>query len=422
MTHKTVRRTIPRGESPARPGPLAAGLCLLLALAPLSGCGPKKGEPSSPQGTAAPPEIAVKVAEARRVPIPRKAEFVGSLAGVEQVTLSSEAEGTIDRIEADLGDAVRKGRLLLTLVPDEFRFRTDQARAEADQIAAKLGIPHDAESANIEETSLIRKAAAEYNNARTDLDRRKGLFEKNLIARKEVDDAEARFLVAEANARAAREEANNLLATLRSKRAQLAIAEKKLKDTRVRSPIDGSVEARLVSAGEYVKVGTPMFRLVNDNPIRLLGEVPELYAASLKPGLAVDLAVDGRPGKVFKGTLRRIAPSSSVANRAIMIEAFFPNPARELKSGFFGKGAVLLRVDPDGVAVPKTAVVTFAGIDKVFVVEGGTARERKVRLGDDLGDRVEIAEGVKAGQRVAVSGTGKLVEGARVKPAAAEAR
>lgn len=418
--HETNRRPIPRRGRPARPGPLAAGLCLLLALAPLSGCGSKKGDPPPRAQGAAAPEIAVKVAEARRVPIPRKAEFVGSLAGVEQVTLSSEAEGTIDRIEADLGDPVRRGRVLLTLVPDEFRYRTDQARAEADQIAAKLGIPHDAESVNIEETSLVRKAAAEYNNARTDLDRRKGLFEKNLIARKEVDDAEARFLVAEANSRAAREDANNLLATLRSKRAQLAIAQKKLKDTQVKSPIDGSVEARLVSAGEYVKVGTPMFRLVNDNPIRILGEVPELYAASLRPGLAVDLTVDGRPGKVFKGTLRRIAPSSSVANRAIMIEAFFPNPARELKSGFFGKGAVLLRVDPDGVTVPKPAVVTFAGIDKVFVVEGGTARERKVRLGDDLGDSVEVADGIKAGEQVAVSGTGKLVEGARVRPVPGE--
>ncbi|MGE5190192.1 MAG: efflux RND transporter periplasmic adaptor subunit [Gemmatimonadota bacterium] len=422
MTRRPIRRRTRPHRGTGGPGLPAAVLCLALGLSLVPGCGARKAEtPARPQGAAAAPEVAVAVAQARRVAIPRKAEFVGSLAGVEQVTLSSELEGTIDRVEADLGDPVRRGRVLLTLVPDEFRYRAEQARAEADQIAAKLGIPHDAVSADIEETSLVRKAVAEYNNARTDLDRRRGLFEKNLIARKEVDDAEARFLVAEANVRAAREEANNLLATLRSKRAQLAIAEKKLGDTRVRSPIDGSVEARLVSAGEYVKVGTPMFRLVNDNPIRLLGEVPELYAASLRPGLPVELSVDGRPGTIFKGTLRRIAPSSNVASRAIQVEAFFPNPARRLKSGFFGKAAVLLRVDPDGVAVPKTAVVTFAGIDKVFVVEGGTAHERRVRLGDDLGDSVEIAEGIRAGERVAVSGTGKLVEGSRIKVAAADA-
>ncbi|MBI5420631.1 MAG: efflux RND transporter periplasmic adaptor subunit [Deltaproteobacteria bacterium] len=400
-------------------------ILLLASLALQPGCGRNDAESKAPaaKGAAeAVEEVPVRVAAAQRTAIQRKVEFVGSLAGVEQVTLSSEVEGTIEKIHADLGDPVRKGQVLLSVAADEFRFRKEQARAEAEQIAAKLGIASDAVTADIDGTSLVRKAVAEYENARTDLDRRRGLFGKNLIARKEVDDAEARYLVAEANVRAAREEANNLLATLRSKRAQLSLAEKKWRDTQVRSPIDGSVEARLVSAGEYVKVGTPMFRLVNDRPVRMLGEVPEFYAAALTPGLAVDLTVDSRPGKVYRGTLKRIAPSSNVANRAIQVEAFFPNPSQELKSGFFGKGAILLRVDRDGVAIPKQAVVTFAGIEKVFVVSAGTARERKVKLGDDLGDRVEVVEGVAAGDKLAVSNTGKLVEGAKVLVSAEEGR
>jgi RND family efflux transporter MFP subunit len=331
-------------------------------------------------------------------------------------------EGTIEKLYADLGDTVRKGQILLAMAPEEFRFRREQAAAETAQISAKLGIAPEAETADIDGTSLVRKAIAEYNNARTDLERRKGLFEKNLIARKEADDAEARYLVAEANVRAAREEANNLLATLRSKRAQLSLAQKKLSDTQVRSPIDGSVEARLVSAGEYLKLGTPIFRLVNDRPIRMLGEVPEFYAASLAPGLAVELAVDGRPGKVYRGTLKRISPSSNVANRAIQVEAVFPNPSRELKSGFFGKGAVLVRVDRNAVTVPKQAVVTFAGIEKVFVVSGDTASERKVKLGEDLGERVEVTEGISPGDRVALSNTGKLVDGSRIKLSAEQAK
>jgi RND family efflux transporter MFP subunit len=230
-----------------------------------------------------------------------------------------------------------------------------------------------------------------------------------------VDDAEARFLVAEANVRAAREEANNLLATLRGKRASLAIAEKKLRDTRVKSPIDGFIESRMVSTGEYVKMGTPLFRIVDDRTIRLLGEVPEFYAASLTAGLPVELSVDGRPGKTYRGTLKRISPASNAANRAIQVEGNFPNSNRELKSGFFGKGAILLRVDPNGVSIPKQAVVTFAGVEKVFVIDNNAARERRVKLGQDLGDRIEIVEGIAAGDRVAVSRTGKLVEGSRVR-------
>jgi len=399
---------------------LRAPAAAFVALAILAGCGnkdlPPKGAAGNGNGGGKPAEeISVSVSPALRTAIPRKIEFVGSLAGTEQVTLSSEIEGTVETVRNDLGDPVRKAQVLVLLVEDEFLQRKEQARAELDQVSARLGIPPGTEGADIEKTSLVRKALAEFDNARKDLERRKDLAGKNLIAMKDVDDAEARFLVAEANVRAAREEANNLLATLRGKRASLAIAEKKLRDTRVKSPIDGYIESRMVSTGEYVKVGTPLFRIVDDRTIRLLGEVPEFYAASLAAGLPVELSVDGRPGKTYRGTLKRISPASNAANRAIQVEGNFPNANRELKSGFFGKAAILLRVDPNGVSVPKQAVVTFAGVEKVFVIDNNAARERRVKLGQDLGDRIEIVEGVAAGDRVAVSRTGKLVEGSRVR-------
>jgi len=399
---------------------LRAPVAAFVALAILAGCGkkelpPKGGAGNGPGAGKPAEEISIAAAPALRTAIPRKIEFVGTLAGAEQVTLSSEVDGTVETVRNDLGDPVRKAQVLVFLVQDEFLQRKEQARSELDQIAARLGIPPGTETADIEKTSLVRKALAEFDNARKDLERRKDLAGKNLIAKKDVDDAEARFLVAEANVRAAREEANNLLATLRGKKAALAIAEKKLRDTRVKSPIDGSIESRMVSTGEYVKVGTPLFRIVDDRTIRLLGEVPEFYAASLQAGLSVELSVDGRPGKTYRGTLKRISPASNAANRAIQVEGDFPNGNRELKSGFFGKGAILLRVDPNGVSVPKQAVVTFAGVEKVFVIDNNAARERRVKLGQDLGDRIEIVEGIAAGDRVAVSRTGKLVEGSRVR-------
>lgn len=386
-----------------------------VALLAAAGCGGKKAE--APKGGAAkspPAPVTVLVEAARRTAITRKVEFVGTLAGVDQATIASEVDGTVQRVNADLGDPVRRGQTLLSIVPDEFRFRQEQAKADADQTAAKLGIAPDAESADIDRTSLVRKAQADYANAKTDYERRKGLVEKKLIARKELDDAEARLLMAEANVAAAREEANTQLATLRGKRAQASLAAKKVRDTEVRSPIDGSVEAKLVSAGEYVKTGAPLFRVVNDRPVKMVGEIPEYYSGQVRRGQAVDLTVDGQPGRVFRGTLSRVSPASNVANRAVQVEVLFPNAGHELKPGFFGKGAVLVRVDPDGVTVPKEAMVTFAGVDKLFVVEGGKAVERKVKPGDDLGARVEIAEGLKAGESVAITNTGKLFTGAPV--------
>ncbi|HEY3490132.1 MAG TPA: efflux RND transporter periplasmic adaptor subunit [Candidatus Deferrimicrobiaceae bacterium] len=393
----------------------AALLVPIIVLLAAAGCGAKKAE--APKGGTAktpPAPVTVLVEAARRTPITRKVEFVGTLAGVDQVTLASEVDGTVQRVNADLGDPVRRGQTLLTIVPDEFRFRQEQAKADADQTAAKLGIAPDAVGVDIDRTSLVRKAQADYANAKTDYERRKGLVEKKLIARKELDDAEARLLMAEANVAAAREEANTQLATLRGKRAQAQLAAKKVRDTEVRSPIDGSVEAKLVSAGEYVKTGAPLFRVVNDRPVKMVGDVPEYYAVQVRRGQTVELTVDGQPGRVFRGTLSRVSPSSNVANRAVQVEVLFPNAGHELKPGFFGKGAVLIRTDPNGVTVPKEAMVTFAGVDKLFVVEGGKAVERKVKPGDDLGARVEIAEGLRAGESVAITNTGKLFTGAPV--------
>jgi RND family efflux transporter MFP subunit len=399
-----------------KPASRLALLAPIFALLVLGGCGgSKKGAENGKGAVKQPPApVAVQAAPAQRTAITRKVEFVGTLAGIDQVTLASEVDGTVQRVYADLGDAIVKGQTLLTIVPDEFRFRQEQAKADADQTAARLGIAPDAEGADIDRTSLVRKAQADYANAKTDYERRKGLVEKKLIARKELDDAEARLLVAEANVAAAREEANTQLATLRGKRAQAALAAKKVRDTELRAPISGSVEAKLVSAGEYVKTGAPLFRLVNDRPVKMIGEVPEYYASLVRRGQAVELSVDGQPGRIFRGTLSRVSPSSNVANRAVQVEVLFPNAGRELKPGFFGKGAVLLRVDPDGVTVPKEALVTFAGVDKLFVIEGGKAVERRVKLGEDLGGRIEITDGVKAGEPVAVTNTGKLFTGAPV--------
>jgi len=92
--------------------------------------------------------------------------------------------------------------VLVSLVPDEFLQRKEQAAAELDQVSSRLGIPAGTEGADIEKTSLVRKSLAEFDNARKDLERRKDLAGKNLIAMKDVDDADARFLVAEANVRA----------------------------------------------------------------------------------------------------------------------------------------------------------------------------------------------------------------------------
>jgi RND family efflux transporter MFP subunit len=184
---------------------------------------------------------------------------------------------------------------------------------------------------------------------------------------------------------------------------------------RVRSPIAGSVVRRLVSVGEYVRPGTPLFDLVADDPLKLRGDVPERFADEIGVGQAVEIKVDAYPNDTFAGTLLRISPAANAENRSITVEAAVPNAGRRLKAGFFASANIVTRSDDQALVVPETAVISFAGVTKLFVVRDDVAHERHVRLGSrDEQGWIEVIEGVQADESVATSGLAKLEDGMAV--------
>src|SRR5262249_29570835 len=188
-----------------------------------------------------------------------------------------------------------------------------------------------------------------------------------------------------------------------------------LENTDIRSPLDASVAARLVDAGNYVRAGTALFRIIQDDPLKFRGEVPEREVPALHPGQPVRIAVDAFQGETFTGRVIRIGSAADAAARALAFEAEVPNPDHRIRPGFFGHGEVVVTKDERAVAVPRSAVTMFAGITKLFVIEDGVAREHPVVLGVDLGDGwVEVSEGVSQGKQVATSGLSKLADGTAV--------
>ena len=171
----------------------------------------------------------------------------------------------------------------------------------------------------------------------------------------------------------------------------------------------------MVSAGEYVRAGTPLFDLVADHPLKLRGDVPERFAQELAVGQPVQIKVDAYPEVLFEGRLARVSPAANPENRSITVEAVVDNPDRRLKPGFFANASIVTRADDEAVVVPETAVISFAGVTKLFVVRDGVAYERHVRTGtrDDQG-LIEIVEGLHADEVVATSGLSKLENGAPV--------
>lgn len=307
--------------------------------------------------------IPVTAIAAQVRPSERVVSFVGTLFGNEEVTLSSQTEGQLQGISADLGDHVDKDQLL--------------AKIEDAQLRARL-----------------READAHLAKARADEQRGRQLASTKVISDQEYETMKTSVAVAEAQ------------------RDTLAVS---LQYADVRSPLSGSVAKRLVSAGEYVRPGTPLFTVVADDKVKLRGDVPERYAPELKSGQTVRVRVDAFPEREFPGVLSRISPASNRENRSIAVEVLVDNGARELKPGFFANAAIVTRNDDKAIMVPQEAITTFAGVTKVFVIDANVAHERQVRPGTRAADGlVEIVEGLQANEVVATSGITKLQEGAAV--------
>jgi membrane fusion protein, multidrug efflux system len=390
------------------------GLAWLLG-AVVAGCG---GDTSAAKTvkTAQNAPLAVTVTPARTQQVQRTVEFVGTLEANHQVTVAAEIDGQIADLGADLGDRLNAGQTLARIKDAEFRYAAEQAEGNLTLVLARLGLKTmPSPQFDVNQTSGVVKAKAELDEAQVNFKRMKTLLAEKMISAQEFDAADTRFRTTQAAHQSALEQAKVLLADAAVKEAQLALARKKLKDTTIVAPLSGSISKRFVSAGEYVKVAAPLFTIVQDNPLKLTGMIPERFAPQIQPNQEVEARVDSFPDRVFKGKLMRISPASEVASRSFMIEAAIDNAERRLKPGFFAHAAVLIQVDPSALTVPQQALVTFAGVSKVYVIENEVARERVVQSGARVGtNEVEITAGLKPGELVAISGLTRLIDGAAV--------
>jgi RND family efflux transporter MFP subunit len=342
------------------------GLSSLLLGGLLLTCGCERA--NGPQAVAAEAEaeraaVPVTVASVTMQPSARLVRFVGTLYGNQEVTLSSQVEGQIRALHVDLGDQVETGQVLAQIEDDQWRAR-------------------------------LREAEAMLAKAQADEDRSRELVARHVISAQEYESMKTHAAVAKA-------QRDTLTVTIRH--------------ASVQSPIGGAVARRFVSAGEYVHPGSQLFSLVAEDPLKLRGDVPERFANELQVGQTVQVRVDAFPDMTFTGRLGRISPASNPENRSVAIEAIVDNHDRTLKPGFFANATVTTRSDDQTLMVPQEAVITFAGVTKLFVISGGRAHERPVHTGTrGTAGLVEIVEGIGASEVVATSGLTKLENGSAV--------
>jgi membrane fusion protein, multidrug efflux system len=385
-------------------------LCLVCLAISAAACrADATGEPAAAEAAA----IAVSAVAAEQTSIARFIRVSGTLTAQESAEVAAEVAGRVVATPIERGSRVAVGGDLVRIAAAEADAQAREAQANAAQIEARLGIAGGAtfEVARVPE---VANADAARRLARTDFARADTLHKSKLVSQAEYDQRRAQLESAERQYDVATNGAEQQYQALLGARARVAVAQKALADTVVRAPFGGVVGERFVSVGDYVTRGTKVASVMRVDALRIELTVPEQYVSAIDVGRAVTFEVDAYPGETFTGQVRFVAPSLNVDTRALTLEAVVPNAGGRLKPGFFATARIEQASASPGILVPSTAVRTVAGTARVFVVTGDRAEERIVMAGQVVGDRVEIADGLRAGERVVSKGVDQLTDGVRL--------
>ena len=357
---------------------------------------------------------AVKTEAVRQEALHRAVDVVGTLAAADEVTISSQAEGVVRRILADLGDPVRADQPLVEIDREKLQYNLDQQKAALARALTKYGASQPGHLSPIEETPDARKAAAELAQARQALDRAGELFRRQLIPQQSLDDAQTALQSKQASYDAALQSARNLSADIDASEAAAKLADRQLRDTYIRAPFDGFVQKRMVSVGELVKTEMPVMTVVRVNPLKLLAEIPERMAPWVKVGQPLALRVDAFAGRTFQATVTRISPGVNTQTRTFAFEASAPNGDGLLKPGTFARAHLETALVEQVLTIPYGAMQYRYGVYRAFEVKGDKLAIHELKTGDRVGNRMEILGGVKLGDVLALTDVDNLADGMKV--------
>ena len=288
---------------------------------------------------------------------------VGSITPTRGVVVSSEVAGVVRKIHFDSGQQVSADDLLVQL---------------------------DAEVDVAEAVAL----AAESKLAKTTRDRLQRIVSRNLGSQSDLDEAQAQVDSTRARAEA----------------KQAAIRKKA-----IRAPFAGELGIRQINPGQYLASGDEVIELVDLNPIYADYTLPERYLSSISVGQQLTVAVAAQPETRFPGKISAINPSIEKSSRSVQVRAILDNPENFLRPGMFAEIHTLLPAQDEVLTIPERAISYNPYGDAVFVVEhdqGKTVAKRmQVTTGTVNGGRVEIVDGLTAGDEVVTDGHHKLFNG-----------
>ena len=388
---------------------------LVILLATLFSCSSEKKAAAETKAPA-PEIITVKTAPAELRSVERSILITGSLQPDESVSVSSEVAGRVARISGDFGQTVRKGEVVAELETTEFQIDIDRKRAAISQTLARLGLDPNNFDKTPDSTPAIRQAVAQLEDAKSKYDSAAKLVQSGDISRERFVELEKTLRSREESVAGAKDEMRTQWASIGAFKADLKLSEKHKSDTQIRAPFDGTISVRMVSPGQYLKENTPVMTVVKNFPLRLRLDIPESAASSLQVGATLTFSTDAIPGESFPAVLRELNPTLDAKSRTLTAEARCLKNDPRLRPGMFVQAKLVTSAAAKLIAVPKSAVYTVAGLNKLFVIANGRASEKRFIPGQDLGGFIEVpGDQINAGDQVAITQLPMLTNNTQVR-------
>ncbi|MDX8402293.1 MAG: efflux RND transporter periplasmic adaptor subunit [Mariprofundaceae bacterium] len=351
----------------------------MLAALALAGCKSEAEQSPAEQG------VPVTLTSPRVQDVPIVTHVVGRLAQSRFTTLGAELAGRVTDVPVEAGDPVRKGQLLVRIDDRDARAAVERAGSRLASLQAQL--------------SAQRKM----------VNRLRHLREEHFVTQARLDEAEARL--------------TSLEKRLAAAKVDLAQARRQVRRARVLAPFDGRIQHRFVAPGDFIGLGKPLVSLAGQGAAGLHARLPfpETMLGRIRPGLKVRLHTFSGCDPV-ETRISEVTPKVSERNGAFVARADLPEGMRGAcwRAGAAVAADIELDVHANGIVVPEAAVVLRPSGSVVYVVENGTARERRVRVGVRLDGAVEILDGLRGDERIALDGAAWLSDGAAVRIGAAE--
>ena len=394
-------------------------LPVLLSLLAMTAC-------SGPDDTTPP----IQAAEAKRVVLqtvkPEQVVQVSELSGVlqpwEEAVISFEVAGRIVEMNRKVGDDVQAGEVLARVDDRDYELQVASSSAYVQQSAANLNkVQNGAREQEITQAKLlVEKARIAFQKAQDDYQRMETLYQQRAVsqsdfenvqnalnlARKDLENAESAYSLVTEGARA--EDHDLTRAVYQQAVISREAAASTLEKTQLRSPFAGTVLGKLTSAGNLVSPGTPVYRVGKVDQLKVVLPVPDREISAWQVGEMVvfDLYGQTREGKVVK-----IYPMTNASTGTIGVEAQIPNRERDWFAGQVVKATKTLE-GKTGIFVPVEAVLSRGNADAhVFLFQAGKAVKTGVKIGQLVDNKLEILDGLQAGDQVIVKGADRLFDG-----------